>query len=114
MTVNTVLAGIVVVFFGVQGIARLAASDQEQHAAAYHFGVSVSEYRKFSALLILGGLGMAAGLVVPALGIAASVVMIISMVIVAGLRYVCQDGPARVALPLVIAALTAGYLTTAG
>lgn len=111
---NTVLAGIVVVFFSVQGIARLTAGDEEQHAAAYHFGVSVSEYRKFSALLILGGLGLAAGLVIPPLGVAAAIAMIIAMVIAAVLRYLCQDGPARVALPLVIAALTAGYLTTAG
>jgi hypothetical protein len=79
--VNTVLAGIVIVFFGVQGVARLTASPDEQRAAAYHFGVSLSEYRKSSALLI-----------------------------VAGLRLLSQDGALRVALPLVAAVLTAGTL----
>ncbi|MDI6101813.1 DoxX family protein [Actinoplanes sp. NEAU-A12] len=111
---NTVLAGIVIVFFGMQGIARLTADPAEQHAAAYHFGVSIGEYRKFSALMILGGAGLAAGLVIPPLGIAAAVGLIGLMVIAAGLRYLCQDGAFRVALPLVIAVLTAGYLTTAG
>jgi hypothetical protein len=109
--VNTVLAGIVIVFFGVQGIARLTAAPEDQRAAAYHFGVSLSEYRKFSGLLILGGLGLAAGLVVPPIGVAAAVGLIVLMLIAAGLRLLCQDGALRVALPLVVAVLTAGYLT---
>jgi hypothetical protein len=105
------LAGIVIVFFGVQGIARLTASPEDQQAAAYHFGVSLSEYRKVSGLMILGGLGLAAGLAVPLIGIAAAITLIGLMVIVAGLRLLCQDGALRVALPLVAAVLTAGYLT---
>jgi hypothetical protein len=109
--VNTVPAGIVIVFFGVQGIARLTAAPEDQWAAAYHFGVSLSEYRKVSGLMILGGLGLAAGLVVPPLGVAAAVGLIILMLIVAGLRLLCQDGALRVALPLVVAVLTAGCLT---
>ncbi|GIE74907.1 hypothetical protein Aph02nite_08570 [Actinoplanes philippinensis] len=107
---NTVLAGIVIVFFGVQGIARLSAAPEHQRAAAYHFGVSLSEYRKVSGLLILGGLGLAAGLAVPPLGVAAAVVLVILMMIVAGLRVLSQDGALRVALPLAAAALTAGAL----
>jgi hypothetical protein len=108
--VTTVLAGIVIVFFGVQGIARLTATPAEQRAAAYHFGVSLSEYRKSSALLLVGGLGIAAGLVVPPLGVAAAVGLVVLMTIVAGLRLLCQDGALRVALPLVAAVLTAGTL----
>ncbi|GAA0443097.1 hypothetical protein Aca07nite_77760 [Actinoplanes capillaceus] len=111
---NTVLAGIVIVFFGVQGLARLAAAREEQLAAAYHFGVSLGEYRKFSALLIAGSIGVAAGLAVPVLGVASAVGLIVLMVIAAGLRLLCQDGAWRIAVPLVVAALTAGYLTTAG
>ncbi|WP_433794603.1 DoxX family protein [Actinoplanes sp. CA-252034] len=107
---NTVLAGIVIVFFGVQGIARLSASPEDQRAAAYHFGVSLTEYRKVSGLLILGGLGLAAGLIVPPLGVAAAVVLIALMMIVAGLRVLSQDGALRVALPLTAAALTVGTL----
>lgn len=107
---NTALAGIVIVFFGVQGIARLTASPEDQRAAAYHFGVSLSEYRKVSGLMILGGLGLAAGLAVPPLGVAAAVGLVLLMVLVAGLRLLCQDGALRVALPLVVAALTAGTM----
>ena len=107
---NTVLAGIVIVFFGVQGIARLTASPQEQRAAAYHFGVSLSEYRTCCTLLIAGGAGMAAGLVVPMLGIVAAVGLAGLMTIVAGLRLLSQDSAPRVALPIVAAALTAGTL----
>jgi hypothetical protein len=108
--VNSVLAGIVIVFFGVQGIARLTASPGEQRAAAYHFGVSLSEYRKTSALMIIGGLGIAAGLAVPPLGVAAAVGLVVLMTIVAGLRLLCQDGALRVAVPLAAAVLTAGTL----
>ncbi|GIF44126.1 DoxX family protein [Actinoplanes xinjiangensis] len=107
---NTVLAGIVIVFFGVQGIARLTAAPEDQRAAAYHFGVSLSEYRKVSGLLILGGAGLAAGLAVPPIGIAAAVALVVLMLIMAGLRLLCQDGALRVALPLVVAALTAGTM----
>ena len=107
---NTVLAGIVIVFFGVQGIARLTAAPEEQHAAAYHFGVSLSEYRTCSTLLILGGLGIAAGLAVPPLGIASAVVLVVLMTVVAGLRLLSQDSAPRIALPIVAAVLTAGTL----
>ncbi|MEU4154833.1 DoxX family protein [Actinoplanes sp. NPDC026670] len=108
---NTVLAGIVIVFFGVQGIARLTAAPEDQRAAAYHFGVSLSEYRKVAGLMIIGSAGLAAGLVVPPLGVAAAIGLIVLMLITAGLRLLCQDGALRVALPLVVAVLTAGYLT---
>ncbi|MFD1367840.1 DoxX family protein [Actinoplanes sichuanensis] len=104
------LAGIVIIFFGVQGIARLTAAPEDQRAAAYHFGVSLSEYRKVSGLMILGSAGVAAGLVVPALGIAAAVGLVVLMVLVAGLRLLCQDGALRVAVPLVVAVLTAGTM----
>src|SRR5687768_9175024 len=97
--VNTALAGIVIAFFAVQGIARLTAGPEDQRAAAYHFGVSIGEYRKFSALMVIGGAGLAAGLVIPPVGIAAAVGLIGLMVIAAGLRYLCQDGALRVAVP---------------
>jgi hypothetical protein len=58
----------------------------------------------------VGGLGIAAGLVVPPLGVAAAVGLVVLMTIVAGLRLLCQDGALRVALPLVAAVLTAGTL----
>jgi hypothetical protein len=102
------LAIVLAVVFGVLGIAKLVGAPP-MRTAARHLGFSVGRYRLIGALELAGAVGLLAGLVVPALGIAAAVGLGL-LLIGAGTAHVLhRDGAPRVALPLVLVAVVAAY-----
>ncbi|MCW6004364.1 DoxX family protein [Micromonospora sp. CPCC 205371] len=110
---NTALATVLIALFGVLGVAKLAAVPA-MRMAAHHLGFSVAHYRTIGALEVAGATGVAAGLAVPPIAIAAGCGLTLLMLGAAVAHVAHRDGPARVVPALSVAGVAAAYaLTTA-
>lgn len=104
-TTTTMLAGVLVLAFGVLGTAKLAAVPAMRERAT-HLGFSADAYRGIGALEILAVAGILVGAAAPAVGLVAGVGLIVLLVgaLVAHVRN--GDGVKEFA-PAVILALVA-------
>ena len=76
MIATTVLAGVLVLAFGVLGSAKVAASPA-MRARAEHVGFSMDAYRWIGVLEILAVLGILVGVVVPLIGALAALGLVV-------------------------------------
>ncbi|MEJ3749606.1 DoxX family protein [Actinomycetes bacterium KLBMP 9797] len=110
---NILLGTILIVLFGVLGVAKLAALPA-MRAAAHHLGFSVARYRVIGALELAGVAGVAIGFAAPPIGIAAGIGLILLMLGAAGAHLGHRDPLQRIVLPLLVAGVAVGYLLTLG
>jgi hypothetical protein len=103
-----VLAVLLVIVFGVAGIAKIGGAPVMRTAAA-HMGFSVGQYRLIGALEVAGAVGLLIGLVEPGLGVAAAIGLGLLLIGAGAAHLVHRDGAARVAVPLVLVAVVAAY-----
>jgi DoxX-like protein len=110
MIATTVLAGVLVVAFGVLGSAKLAASPA-MRARAEHVGLSVDAYRRIGVLEVLAVLGILVGAVVPMIGVLAAtgLVLLLGGAVIAHLRN--GDGFRELAPALVLGAVAVAFVT---
>lgn len=108
---TTLLAGILVVVFGILGTAKLAAVPP-MRTAAHHLGLSIDQYRLLGALELAGVLGILLGAVVSPIGIAAGVGLGLLMAGAVVAHVVRRDPVPRIAPALVVGAVTAAYVLT--
>ena len=105
---TVVLAVVLAVVFGAFGIAKIGGAPV-MRKAAQHLGFTVGHYRVIGALELAGAMGLLAGLVVPAIGVAAAIGLGL-LLIGAGIAHVVnRDGASRVAVPLALVAVVAVY-----
>jgi hypothetical protein len=109
MITTIVLAGVLVVAFGVLGSAKVAASPA-MRARAEHVGFSVDAYRRIGALEVLGVLGILVGVAVPLIGAlaAAGLVVLLGGAVIAHLRN--GDGLRELAPALVLGAVAVAFV----
>ena len=109
MNPTPILAGLLVVAFAAAGSAKLAAVPA-MRAKAAHVGFSVSAYRRIGLLEVLGVLGLLAGAVVPVIGAAAAVglLMLLGGALVTHLRN--GDGVREFVPALALGLVTLAYL----
>ncbi len=109
MNATPVLAGVLVVAFGVLGSAKLAAVPA-MRARAEHVGYGVGAYRRIGFLEILGVLGVLVGAAVPAIGAVAATGLIVLLggAVITHLRN--GDGLRELAPALVLGAVTAAFV----
>jgi hypothetical protein len=109
MITTIVLAGVLVVAFGVLGSAKLAASPA-MRARAEHVGFSVDAYRRIGALEVLGVLGILVGLAVPLIGVLAAtgLAVLLGGAVTAHLRN--GDGWRQLAPALVLGAVAVVFV----
>jgi hypothetical protein len=109
MIATTVLAGVLVVAFGVLGSAKLAGSPA-MRARAEHVGFSVDAYRKIGILEVLAVLGILVGAVVPLIGVLAAtgLVLLLGGAVTAHLRN--GDGWREVAPAVVLGAVAVAFV----
>lgn len=105
------LAAILIALFGALGIAKLAAVPA-MRTAAEHLRFSVTQYRVLGALEIAGAAGIAIGVSLPLIGVTAAVGLVLLMLGAAGAHLTRSDGPARIAVPLLVAGIALAYLLT--
>jgi hypothetical protein len=109
--VNTLLATVLITLFGVLGVAKLAAVPA-MRSAAHHLGFSVAQYRVIGAFELAGVAGVALGLLVTPIGVAAGIGLTLLMLGAAGAHLARRDTPPRVLLPLLVASVAVTYLLT--
>ena len=87
MNTTTVLAGVLIVAFGLLGSAKLAAVPA-MRGRAEHVGYSVDAYRGIGVLELLAALGILVGAVVPVIGVVAAtgLVLLLGGAVVTHLR----------------------------
>ena len=109
MNATPVLAGLLVVAFGVLGAAKLAAVPA-MRARAAHVGFTAEAYRRIGALEILAVVGILVGAAYPLLGAAAAVglVLLLAGAVIAHLRK--GDGVRELAPALVLAVMAATFV----
>jgi len=109
MITTIVLAGVLVVAFGVLGSAKLAASPA-MRARAEHVGFSVDAYRRIGALEVLGVLGILVGVAVPLIGVLAAtgLAVLLGGAVTAHLRN--GDGWRQLAPALVLGAVAVVFV----
>ena len=109
MNATPVLAGVLVVAFGVLGSAKLAAVPAMRSRAA-HVGFTVDAYRRIGGLEILAVLGILVGAAVPVIGAlaAAGLVLLLGGAVVAHLRN--GDGFRELAPALVLGAVAVTFV----
>jgi hypothetical protein len=107
--VTIVLAVAVIVIFALAGIAKLAAVPP-MRAAANHLGFTVAQYRVIGALELAGAVGVAAGPIVPMLGIAAAVGLILLLLGAVVAHVTNRDRPSRILVPAAITGIVIAYL----
>jgi DoxX-like family len=109
MNATPVLAGVLVVAFGLLGSAKLAAVPA-MRARAQHVGFSVDAYRKIGALEVLAALGILVGITVPVIGALAAtgLVLMLGGAVVVHLRN--GDGLRELAPALVLGSATVGFV----
>lgn len=105
MNATPVLAGLLVLAFGLLGSAKLLAVPA-MRSRAEHVGFSVEAYRRIGALEILAALGILLGAAVPVIGVLAAVglILLLGGAVIAHLRN--GDGVREVA-PAVVLGLVA-------
>ena len=109
MNATTVLAGVLVVAFGVLGSAKLAAVPA-MRARAEHVGYGVDVYRRIGALEILAVLGILVGAAVPVIGALAAtgLVLLLGGAVIVHLRN--RDGFRELAPALVLGAVAVAFV----
>jgi hypothetical protein len=109
MNVTPILAGVLVVAFGVLGYAKLAALPEMRTRAA-HVGVSIDAYRRIGALEVLAVLGILVGAAVPVIGALAAtgLILLLGGAVIVHLRN--GDGIRELAPALVLGALAATFV----
>ena len=105
----TTLTVLLAAVFGAAGIAKVAAVPAMQSAAA-HLGYTKDQYRAIGALEIAGALGIAIGIKVSGIGVAAGVGLVLLMVGAAAAHLKNHDAPARIIVPFALAAVAAAYV----
>lgn len=109
MNATSVLAGVLVVAFGVLGTAKLAAVPA-MRARADHVGYGVATYRRIGSLEILGVLGILVGAAVPLIGALAAtgLVVLLGGAVITHLRN--GDGLRELAPAIVLGAIAVAYV----
>lgn len=109
MITTIVLAGVLVVAFGVLGSAKVAASPA-MRARAEHVGFSADAYRRIGVLEILAVLGILVGAAVPLIGALAALglVVLLGGAVTAHLRN--GDGLRELAPALVLGAVAVAFI----
>lgn len=109
MSATTMIAVLLVVAFVALGSAKLAAVPA-MRVRAEHVGYSVAAYRRIGALEILGVTGVLVGVVLPVVGAAAGIGLVLLLVgaILTHLRN--GDGPKEIAPALVLGAADVAYV----
>ncbi len=109
MNATPVLAGVLVVVFGVLGSAKLAALPA-MRSRAEHVGYGVDAYRRIGLLEILAALGILVGAAAPVLGAAAATGLIglLGGAVIVHLRN--GDGLRELAPALVLGAVAVGFV----
>jgi hypothetical protein len=109
MNATTVLAGVLVVAFGVLGSAKLAAVPA-MRARAEHVGYGVDVYRRIGALEILAVLGILVGAAVPVIGALAGtgLVLLLGGAVIVHVRN--RDGFRELAPALVLSAVAVAFV----
>jgi hypothetical protein len=109
MNTTYVLAGVLVVAFGLLGSAKLAAVPA-MRARAEHVGYSVGAYRRIGVLEILAVLGILVGAAVPAIGALAAtgLILLLGGAMVIHLRN--GDGIRELAPSLVLGAVAVAFV----
>lgn len=105
MTLGIVLAGL----FALLGIAKLVPVPA-MRTAADHLGYTTRQYRGIGTLEIAAAVGTVIGLQVHWIGIAAAAGLVLLMLGAAREHLRHRDGPAHLAVPLVVVALAVAYL----
>jgi hypothetical protein len=101
-----VVAVLLAVVFGVAGIAKVGGAPVMRKAAG-HLGFSVGQFRVIGGLELAGAVGLLAGPVVPALGVAAAIGLGLLLIGAGAAHAAHRDAASRVAVPLVLAAVVA-------
>ena len=106
---TTILAGVLVVAFGLLGSAKLAAVPA-MRARAEHVGYSVDAYRRIGALETLAALGILVGAAIPVIGAlaAAGLVLLLGGAVIVHLRN--GDGLRQLAPSLVLGAVAVAFV----
>ena len=106
-----ILAGVLIVLFAALGLAKLAAAPP-MRAAATHLGFTTAHYRGIGALELAGATGIALGALVPALGVAAAIGLILLMLGAVGAHVRNGDAVGQVVVPLAVAGLAVAFLVS--
>ena len=109
MNATSVLAGVLVVAFGVLGSAKLAAVPT-MRARDEHVGLGVDVYRRIGALEILAVVGILVGAAVPVIGALAAtgLVLLLAGAVIAHLRN--GDGVRELAPAVVLGAVAVAFV----
>ena len=109
MNTTTVLAGVLVVAFGLLGSAKLAAVPA-MRGRAEHVGYSVDAYRGIGVMEILAAVGILVGAVFPVIGVVAAtgLVLLLAGALVAHLRN--GDGFRELAPALVLGVVAVAFV----
>jgi len=109
MITTVVLAGVLVVAFGVLGSAKLAAAPA-MRSRAEHVGFSVNAYRGIGALEILAVIGILVGVAIPLIGALAAtgLVVLLGGAVAAHLRN--RDGWRELAPAVVLGAVAVMFV----
>lgn len=109
MNATPVLAGVLVLAFGVLGSAKLAALPA-MRARAEHVGYGVDAYRRIGLLEILAVLGILVGVVAPVIGALAAtgLIVLLAGAVIAHLRN--GDGLRELAPALVLGAVALTFV----
>jgi hypothetical protein len=109
MIATIVLAGVLVVAFGVLGSAKLAAAPA-MRARAEHVGYSVDAYRRIGVLELLAVLGILVGIAVPVIGALAAtgLILLLGGAVLVHLRK--RDGLRELAPSLVLGAIALVFI----
>ena len=112
MNATAILAGALVVVFGLLGAAKLAAVPA-MRVRAEHVGMTVDAYRRIGVLELLGVLGILAGTVVPVIGVLAAggLVLLLGGAVTVHLRN--GDGVPELAPAVVVGLLSLTFLVLA-
>jgi hypothetical protein len=102
------LAAILIVVFSGLGLAKAVAA-APMRAAAQHMGFTLNQYRAIGVLELAGAAGIAIGISVPLLGLAASVGLALLMAGACAAHFRNRDPFGRVAIPLVAGTLLVAY-----
>ncbi|NGP05029.1 DoxX family protein [Rhodococcus sp. 14C212] len=108
-TASLVLAVSLAVFYLLLGVSKVSATSPMRERAA-HVGISVGTYRGIGALEVAGAVGLLIGGLVPAVGAAACVGLLLLMVGAVVTHVRNGDGLREMAPAILVSALILAYL----
>lgn len=106
---TTTLCIVLAALFSLFGIAKLVPVPAMREAAG-HLGYTTDQYRIIGTLELAGALGAVIGLKVAGIGMAAAAGLALLMLGAARAHITHRDGPARILVPVAVAAIAAAYL----